>query len=93
MGNLYKIIVATGFEWLSKEQKTPNLATLLSKLLSTSNTKVVTIGNQQIYFFGWIQSSKTGGQPYYSDIFTRESAALVLFWTKRVNTILPLQIS
>ena len=28
MGNLGKIIVATSFEWLPKEQKSPNLDTL-----------------------------------------------------------------
>ena len=29
VGNLGKIIVATGFEWLSKVQKLPNLVTLM----------------------------------------------------------------
>ena len=29
VGNLGKIIVATGFEWLPKVQKSPNLVTLL----------------------------------------------------------------
>ena len=30
VGNLDKIIVATGFEWLPKVQKSPNLVTLLA---------------------------------------------------------------
>ena len=30
VGNLDKIIVATGFEWLPKVQKSPNLITLMT---------------------------------------------------------------
>ena len=30
VGDLVKIIVATGFEWLAKVQKSPNLVTLVS---------------------------------------------------------------
>ena len=34
VGNLGKIIVATGFEWLPKVQKSPNLVTLATLNLS-----------------------------------------------------------
>ena len=34
VGNLGKIIVAASFEWLPKVQKSPNLVTLMERLLS-----------------------------------------------------------
>ena len=34
MGNLGKLSVATGFEWLPKVQKMPNLVTLMAALLT-----------------------------------------------------------
>ena len=33
VGDLGKIIVATGFEWLPKVQKSPNMVTLIAMLL------------------------------------------------------------
>ena len=43
VGNLGKIIVATGFEWLSKVQKIPNQVTLLlmKKISHTWNMKLI----------------------------------------------------
>ena len=81
VGNLGKISVATGFEWLPKVQKTPNMVTLLLRrnrfnlvlcsLTScySQNTTIPYVGD--FYAFGWGTGTRVGIVLYFNDLGTK----------------------